>query len=194
MSLNAAQLKKLAAAMQQIEEGAAAAGAIFSFVGGGDADDAGDEKPARGRAAKPAAKPAGRAKKASAHTEDSVRDALTELVETKGADAVAEALAEVGAGKLSEVEEADYDALMDKVKELSEAEEAPAKSKRAPAKAKGPTFDDVKEKFDELKAADRAGSRAVLKELGIKAIDELDEAEATELKEALDAIEDALDA
>lgn len=138
-------------------------------------------------------------KKAAAQEDlsiDDVREVLKELVEVKGKEVMVEALASVGAGKLADVDESQYGELVEEAKRLMEAEEpeeAPAPKKtrsRSSSKKKGPTADDLLEKFKELLDADRAKAKAVLKELGVAKISEVDE---DDVADAMAAVEAALE-
>lgn len=176
MSINS---KKVAEQLDAISEAfMALAGTFRSSVEGG-ADNDGDEpaaKPVRGskHTPKPAAKPA--AKKAQAEQDelsiDDVRAKLKELVEAKGKEKMVEALESVGAGKLADVDESQYQELVDKAQEfIDEEDEAPANpAKKAPAKktAKkaGPTLDDVNEAAKALIAADKPAYLKLAKKLG----------------------------
>lgn len=160
-----------------------------------------------GGATKPAAKSAAAGKagstakgKTKAEPEDTeltieeVREKLKELVEARGKEVMVEALESVGAGKLADVDESQYQELMEKVEELMvEPEEAPEPAKktrsRSKAKPKGPTMEDLVEKFKELIEADRAKAKAVCKELGVAKISEVDE---DDIGTAMDAVEAAL--
>ena len=169
-------------------------------VGGtGAGVDGSAKKPAtKSAAAKPAA---GKSKaKADAESEEEltieeVREALKELVELRGKEVMVQALESVGAGKLADVDESQYQELMVEVERLKEEEpeEAPEPAKktrtRTKAKAKGPTADDLLEKFKELIEADRAGAKAVLKELGVAKISEVDD---DDIVDAMAAVEAAL--
>lgn len=196
--MNATKLKAIAAAFAAVEAAAAELSALFSPDGSDEADGGGDAapaKPVRGKAAaKPAAKPAA---KAQAHTEDEVRDALKELAATKGKDAMADALAEVGAGRLPDVDENDYPALMAAVAKAMEAEEdekpAPKAKGKTKAKPKAPTYEEVEEAFKELAAGDKAAAKAVLKDAGLARLSEVDQDDDGALTELLAAIKEALE-
>lgn len=156
---------------------------------------------ANGGAKKPAAKsaaskPAAKGKKAEPEdtelTIDEVREALKELVAVRGKEVMVQALESVGAGKLADVDESQYQELMVEVERLKEEEpedEAPAKKTRtrSKAKAKGPTADDLLEKFKELIASDRDAAKAVLKELGVAKISEVDDGDITDAMAAIEA-------
>lgn len=161
-----------------------------------------------GTTKKPAAKSAAAGKagstaksKAKAEPEDSdltieeVREKLKELVEARGKEVMVQALESVGAGKLADVDESQYGELMEEVERLmaEEPEEAPEPAKktraRSKAKAKGPTMDDLVEKFKELIEADRAAAKAVVKELGVAKISEVDD---DDIVDAMAAVEAAL--
>ena len=172
MSINS---KKVAEQLDAISEAfMALAGTFRSGVEGG-ADTDGDEpaaKPVRGSKSTP--KPA--AKKAQAEQDelsiDDVRTKLKELVEAKGKEKMVEALESVGAGKLADVDESQYQELVDKAQEfIDEEDEAdPVPSKKVPAKGKakkaGPTLDDVNEAAKALIAADKPAYLKISKKLG----------------------------
>jgi hypothetical protein len=104
---------------------------------------------------------------------DTVREKLKELVEAKGKDKMVEALESVGAGKLADVDESQYQELVDKAQELidedDEPEEKPAK-KTAPAKkaskAKAVTLGELTAAAKELIAADKAAFTKLAKKFG----------------------------
>lgn len=125
-------------------------------------------------------------------TIEEVREALKELVELRGKEVMVQVLESVGAGKLADVDESQYAELMAEVERLKEEEPeeaAPAKKTRTrtKAKAKGPTMDDLVEKFKELIEADRAAAKAVVKELGVTKISEVDEDDITDAMAAVEA-------
>jgi hypothetical protein len=208
----ALNVAKLAEQFDQLAELMLAISGTFRG-GASDSDEAaGDAKPSRKvRAAapaddEPAEKPARRSRKPAVveedtedtHTEDQVRAALKELASVKGKDAMAEALASVGAGRLPDVDENDYGVLMKAVKEAMEAEEEeekPAvKSKAKPkAKAKEVDFDDVKEKFTQLVETDKAAAKKVLKAAGVAKLSEVDTDDAEAVAELAKAIDEALE-
>ena len=169
--------------------------------GSGSAGSAGVNGTAKKPATKSAAaKPAVGKAKAKADpdeeelTIEEVREALKELVEVRGKEVMVQALESVGAGKLADVDESQYQELMVEVERLKEEEPeeaAPAKKTRtrSKAKAKGPTMDDLVEKFKELIEADRAAAKAVVKELGVAKISEVEE---DDIADAMTAVEAAL--
>lgn len=177
MSINS---KKVAEQLDIISEAFMALAGTFRSGGSADQADDGDEqvaKPVRGSksAPKPAAsKPA--AKKAQAEQDelsiDDVRTKLKELVEAKGKEKMVEALESVGAGKLADVDESQYQELVDKAQEfIDEEDEAdPVPAKKAPVKGKakkaGPTLDDVNEAAKSLIAADKPAYLKLSKKLG----------------------------
>lgn len=155
---------------------------------GNERDDDNDDKPAKRGTAK------GKTKAAEQDedlTIDDVREVLRELVDAKGKEKLAEALASVGAGKLADVDESQYGELVEEAKRMiteEEPEEAPAAKKRTrePAK-KGPTAEDLLEKFKELIAADKTKAKAVLKDLGVSKISEVDDDDVADAMEAVEA-------
>lgn len=174
MSINS---KKVAEQLDAISEAFMALAGTFRS-GSGDSDGEGVDgeatKPVRG--AKSASKPATKspAKKAQAEQDelsiDDVRTKLKELVEAKGKEKMVEALESVGAGKLADVDESQYQELVDKAQEFIDEEDEPAPAKKAPAKkaAKkaGPTLDDVNEAAKALIAADKPAYLKLSKKLG----------------------------
>jgi len=161
-------------------------GALFSKLsgsfragGGGAKGGSGDgaaAKPVRGaKSAAGKSKPA--AKKAEAEQDeelsiDTVREKLKELVEAKGKEKMVEALESVGAGKLADVDESQYQELMDKAQELideeEEPEEKPAKKPAAKkaSKAKAVTLDELTAAAKELIEADKAAFVKLSKKFG----------------------------
>ena len=175
MSINS---KKIAEQLDAISEAFMALAGTFRAGSSDTADSDGDgevAKPVRGAksAAKPAAsKPA--AKKAEAPAEsdltiDEVRAKLKELVEAKGKEKMVEALESVGAGKLGDVDESQYQELLDKAQEfIDEEDDAPAKKAAPKGKAKkaGPTLDEVNEAAKALITADKPAYLKLAKKLG----------------------------
>ena len=174
MSINS---KKVAEQLDIISEAFMALAGTFRSGGSADQADDGDEqvaKPVRGSKStpKPAAKPA--AKKAQAEQDelsiDDVRTKLKELVEAKGKEKMVEALESVGAGKLADVDESQYQELVDKAQEFIDEEDEPAPKAKPAAKGKakkaGPTLDDVNEAAKALIAADKPEYLKLSKKLG----------------------------
>lgn len=172
--------KKIAETLDAISELFTQLSGTFR-AGSGSAEDSGVDgetaKPVRGSksTAKPAAsKPA--AKKAEAVEEseltiDEVRAKLKELVEAKGKEKMVEALESVGAGKLADVDESQYQELVEKAQGfIDEEDEEPASLKKSPVKGKakkaGPTLDDVNEAAKALVAADKPAYLKLSKKLG----------------------------
>lgn len=203
-------LSKLAEQFDQLAELMTAISGTFRDGDSGSAGEGADAKPARKvRAAAPADEPAEkptRAKRKPApvddeaedtFTEDQVRNALKELAAVKGKDAMAEALASVGAGRLPDVDENDYAVLMKAVKEAMEAEEEeeekPAPKAKGKAKPKAIDFDDVKEKFMQLVDADKAAAKKVLKAAGVAKLGEVDVDDADAVADLAKAIDEALE-
>lgn len=161
-------------------------GALFSKLsgsfraGGGSAKGGdGDGETAKSvRASKPAAgksKPAPKEEEASDEelSIDTVREKLKELVEAKGKDKMVEALESVGAGKLADVDESQYQELMDAaqtmIDEEDEPEEKPAAKKPAAkkaGKAKAVTLDELTAAAKELIEADKAAFVKLSKKFG----------------------------
>jgi len=174
MSINS---KKVAEQLDIISEAFMALAGTFRS-GGSDAESEGVDgeaaKPVRGAKStpKPATKPA--AKKAQAEQDelsiDDVRTKLKELVEAKGKEKRVEALESVGAGKLADVDESQYQELVDKAQEFIDEEDEPAPKAKPAAKGKakkaGPTLDDVNEAAKALIAADKPAYLKLSKKLG----------------------------
>lgn len=174
MSINS---KKVAEQLDIISEAFMALAGTFRSGGSDAADTDGDEpaaKPVRGSksAPKPAAKPT--AKKAQAEQDelsiDDVRTKLKELVEAKGKEKMVEALESVGAGKLADVDESQYQELVDKAQEFIDEDDEPAPKTKPAAKGKvkktGLTLDDVNEAAKALIAADKPAYLKLSKKLG----------------------------
>ena len=181
MSLNhkavAAQLAIIAEAFTALEGSFRAAGDDAGESGG----DAPAGKSVRGAKSAPATGKPG-AKKAQAEpaelTIDEVREKLKELVAAKGKDKMVEALESVGAGKLSDVDESQYQELVDKAQEFIDEEDEPAPAKKPAAKKgkkAGPTIDEVNEAAKALIAADKPAYLKLTKKLGKPS--EMDEAD-----------------
>ena len=186
-------------------------GALFgklsgSFrAGGGSAKSgSGDGAAAKPvRASKPAAgksKPAPKEEEAEGEelSIDTVREKLKELVEAKGKDKMVEALESVGAGKLADVDESQYQELVDAaqamIDEEDEPEEKPAKkapAKKAPAKktakAKAVTLDELTAAAKELIEADKAAFVKLSRKFGKPS-----EADEDTYADYLKAIQDAM--
>lgn len=130
------------------------------------------------RASKPAAgkskpTPKEEAEEGEELTIDTVREKLKELVEAKGKDKMVEALESVGAGKLADVDESQYQELVDKAQELideeDEPEEKPAAKKAGKAKAgkaKAVTLDELTAAAKELIEADKPAFVKLSKKFG----------------------------
>lgn len=161
--------KKVAEQLDAISEAFMALAGTFRS-GGGSADggsvDGAAEKPVRGGKSKP--KPAAAKEEAASEMSiDDVRTKLKELVEAKGKDKMVEALESVGAGKLGDVDESQYQELLDKAQEFIDEEDEPAPKKAAPkGKKKGPSLDDVNEAAKALIAADKPAYLKLAKKLG----------------------------
>ncbi len=196
--MDAKMMKKLAEQFDALAETITAIGGTFRAAaegGDGGAGDGAAEKPVRGRN-KPASRPAAKeAPKAAEVTEDLLREALKDLAASKGKEKVAEALAEVGAGRLSEVGEDDYQTLLDAIVKLAaDGEDEPApKAKPKAKKPAAPDYDAVEEKFKELLAADKAKAKEVLTEAGLKRLSEVDKEDEGALTDLLTAITAALE-
>lgn len=196
MSLNH---KKVAEQLDAISEAFMALAGSFRS-GGGEADggavDGEVAKPVRGAKpaaksapSKPAAKKAEAADEGSDLTIDEVREKLKELVEAKGKEKMVEALESVGAGKLADVDESQYQELVDKAQEFIDEEDEPTPAKKPAAKkaAKkaGPTLDEVNEAAKALIAADKPAYLKLSKKLGKPSeMDEADYADAITAYEA----------
>lgn len=196
MSINS---KKVAEQLDAISEAFTVLASTFRS-GVSEGADSGDYEPATKpvRGTKPAAKPA--AKKAQAAEEsdltiDEVRGKLKELVEAKGKDKMVEALESVGAGKLGDVDESQYQELLDKAQEFIDEDDEPATKKpAAKGKKAGPSLDDVNAAAKELIAADKPAYLKLAKKLGKPSeMDEDDYAAAIAAYEAAMPEEDGAD-
>jgi hypothetical protein len=125
------------------------------------------------RASKPAkSKPAAKEEAADEDLSiDTVREKLKELVEAKGKDKMVEALESVGAGKLADVDESQYQELLDKAQELIDEEDEPeekpkTKAKPAAKKAKAVTLDELTAAAKELIEADKPAFVKLSKKFG----------------------------
>lgn len=192
-------LKKLSDQFEELSTLMMAISGTFRDAGyGGDdtVDDDAPAKPVRGAAkSAPAGKPAAKKAAKKVTDEDSldidtVRAKLTELMDAKGKDKMIEALEHVGAGKLGDVDESQYQDLFDKAEELlaEEEEEAPAPKKTAAKKTSkktGPTLDDVTAAAEALIEADKTAYVKIMKKLGKPSeMDEADYAKAIAAYEA----------
>lgn len=179
--------KKVAEQFDIIAEACGALASMFRGSGGGAGSAAAD-----GKAAKPV-----RGKPAPAPTEDevdidTVREALKELMELRGKEVMVQALESVGAGKLADVDESQYQELLDKVAELKEEPADPpeptktTKPSRSRSKAKaGPTLEQVTDAAKALIDADKPAYVKLTKKLGKPSeMDEADYAAAIEAYEA----------
>lgn len=186
--------KAIAEKYQQIGEAFIELSALFLAGGNTKGEDAGDEKAPAKSTRKPKSVPKPDAD--VEHSEDDVRTALKGLMEKHGKDKMIEALGTVGADKLANVDDSQYAELMATVEEMMAAKEEapePAKGKAAAKKTtkkKGPTLDEVTEKFKELIGTDKALAKSVLKELGVAKVSELDE---DQYQDAIDAAQAAID-
>jgi len=175
--MDAKTLKKLADQLDRIASEFSALSATFRGDDGDDGDsgaDASAGKPVRG-ASKPAAK---KSKPAPTEDEapdiDTVREKLKELAETKGKEAMVSVLAGVGAAALKDVDESQYQELIDAAQEALDAEETveedepPAKKPAAKktTKAKGPTLAEVQAAAGALIEADKPAYLKLAKKLG----------------------------
>ena len=200
---------KLAEQFDQLAELITAISGTFRAASVGEKSGSGDDevtKPVRTRSKSASAPaPAGKSKQAATEededtvTEDQVRAALKGLADVKGKDAMAEALASVGAGRLPDVDENDYPALMKAVKEALEAEDeadeepapkAKTRTKKAPAKKAAPEYDDIVERFKALAGQDKDAAKAVLKKCKLAKLSEVDQDD----DDAMIAVSEAIDA
>lgn len=178
--MNKAQMLAVAGACAAIAEAFTAIEGTFRSAGKGGSADAGD------------AKPSGKSSKSEDIDLDTLKEALKDLAEAKGKDKVAEALTEVGAGRLSDVDESQFQELMDKVKELMEAEDEPEPAKKTRSRSKKPAapevdLDSVTEKFKALVKADKPAAVKLLKKLGVAKISELEEDDFAKADGLIDA-------
>lgn len=128
-----------------------------------------DAKPAAGKS-KPA--PKEEAEEGEELSIDTVREKLKELVEAKGKEKMVEALESVGAGKLADVDESQYQELMNAaqamIDEEDEPEEKPAKKPAAKkaAKVKAVTLGELTAAAKALIEADKAAFVKLSKKFG----------------------------
>ena len=129
-------------------------------------------------------------------TVDMVREKLKELTVAKGKDKMVEALESVGAGRLADVDESQYQELIDKAQEMIDAEDeaeddAPKAKKPAAKKAKKPavTLDQLTEAAQALMEADKPALVKLVKKYG-----KVSEADESVYAEYLKAIQDAMPA
>lgn len=189
MSLNH---KTVAEQLDAISEGFTALAGSFRSSGGTGAGGSADgeaEKPVRTTKSAAKSKPAAKKEaEASDLSIDEVREKLKELVDAKGKEKMVEALESVGAGKLADVDESQYQELVDKAQEFIDEEDEPAPKKPAAkktAKKAGPTLDDVNEAAKALIAADKPAYLKLSKKLGKPSeMDEADYADAIAAYEA----------
>jgi hypothetical protein len=197
--MDAKMLKKLADQFDELSATVIAIGGTFRAAAGGGKGGGVDEE----ASGKPAAKPASKRTVKKAETEedevtvDTVRDKLRELVDAKGKDKMVEALESVGAGKLADVDESQYQELLDKAQELIDAEEEPEEPKKGkPAAKKGKKvkdlvdLDTLKEKAADI---DKDTLRGILKKFKAKNLSALDEDQYEDFLAAMEAAEDGED-
>jgi len=165
LKMNAKQLTVIAAALEALAN-------AFRAASGEDAGGGVDAAPAgaRVRAGSKAKVAAGKKPADDEVDIDTVREKLKELAEAKGSDALLEAFATVGAGKLADVDESQYQELIDAAQAAIDAEEEvvetkPAKGKAKP-KAKGPTLEEVQAAAEALIEADKPAYVKLMKKLG----------------------------
>lgn len=163
------------------------------FRGGG--SDAGSasvdgkaSKPVRGRKPAPAEQDEG-------VDVDTVREALKELMELRGKEVMVQALESVGAGKLADVDESQYQELIDKANELKEEPANPpeptktTKPTRGRKAKAGPTLEQVTEAAKALIDADKPAYLKLTKKLGKPS-----EMEESDYAAAIEAYEGAMPA
>lgn len=193
--------KKIAQQLDIISEAFTALASTFRAGGSGEDDSDGDATPAESVPATPAAAKRTRKSRAAAAptpapaededevTVDDVREKLKALMEAKGKDRMVEALASVGAGKLSDVDESQYQELINTAQQYmdEEEEEEEEPPKKRTRKAKGPTLDEVTAAAKALIAADKPAYLKITKKLGKPS-----EMDAADYAEALAAYEAAM--
>lgn len=167
--------KKIAETLDAISELFTQLSGTFRSAGSDTADSGGDEpaaKPVRGPKStpKPATKAAAKKAEPEELSTDEVRAKLKELVEVKGKEKMVEALESVGAGKLADVDESQYQELVEKAQEFIDEEDEPAPKAKSAVKGKakkaGPTLDDVNEAAKALIEADKPAYLKLSKKLG----------------------------
>ena len=181
--MDQAQLTKIADAIDEIAELFTKLGGTFRGAGG-----SGSGKAVAGKAkGKSASKPAVEL------DEDTLREALSELSGLKGKEVMLSALEHVGCEKLAEVDEDDYQKLMDKIEELKEADDEPAKGKTKKGKAKPEPLDadEVLAAYKKLAKTDKAAAKKALKAAKLATIDDFDEDDEDVVQALHDAVEAA---
>lgn len=191
-------MKKVADQFDELGALLIAIGGTFRAAASGGKGAGGDDEVGSKPAAKSAGKSSAKGKKAAEADEeltiDTVRDKLRELVDAKGKEKMVEALESVGAGKLADVDESQYQELMDKAQELideeaeEEDEKPKGKAKKGGKKAKDPVdLDTLKEKAADL---DKDTLRAILKKFKAKNLSALDEDQYEDFLAAMEAAEE----
>lgn len=175
--------KQLAELFDQLAETMTAISGCFRSEGGDSAGAGGNGKAAGKVRGKSAAKPAD--DEASEITEDTVREKLKELADAKGAATMKKALESVGAGRLSDVEEEQYEELLGVIEKLMSAKAAKGKAKKQEV-----DYDDLADRFAKLVKADTAAAKKILKDNGLKKLSEVDQDD----QDALESISTAVDA
>jgi len=192
-------LASLAEQFDELAQVCIAISGTFRAASGEEAAEADEPAPAKRGA------PAKRARVAKPDPEpeideldlDTVRAKLKELAEAKGKDAMVAALEHVGATKLADVEEDQYQELHDHAQELIDAadeepeDEPPAKNgkpaaKKAKAK-KAPTLEDVQAAAEALEEADPKAYKKLAKKVG-----DLDELDEDDYQDTIDSFEAAM--
>lgn len=167
-------LTKLVEQFEQLSDVMLAISATFRIAGDAGRDSAVDEKPAKpSKATKARSKVEAGAKESGEElTIDDVRAKLKDLIGAKGKDKMVEVLGVVGADKLSDVDESQYQELFDltqKAIDAEEEEEATASKKPASKKAKakkGPTLEEVTTAAKALIEMDKPAYMKLTKKLG----------------------------
>jgi hypothetical protein len=178
--------KQLAELFDQLAETMTAISGCFRSEGGDSAGAEGNGKATGKVRGKPAAKPTKPAEDDEKEiTEDTVREKLKELADAKGAATMKKALESVGAGRLSDVEEEQYEELLGVIEKLMSAKAAKGKAKKQEV-----DYDELADRFAKLVKADTAAAKKILKDNGLKKLSEVDQDD----QDALEAISTAVDA
>lgn len=161
--------KKVAEQFDIISEACGVLANLFRNGGSGAGSGSVDGKAAKQVRGKPAAPT-----EDDAPDVDTVREALKELMELRGKEVMVQALESVGAGKLADVDESQYQELIDKVNELKEEPADPPEPTtvtkpgrtRGKGKKAGPTLEQVQEAAKALIDADKPAYLKLTKKLG----------------------------
>lgn len=190
--MDAKTAKKLAEQFSELGTLMEAISGTFRNGAGEDEGEGGDGK--AGKAVRGGTASKGAKSGKTKITQDSLRASLKELAAAKGQDKMAEVLAEVGASRLPDVDEDDYQELSDAIaKAMEEEDEKPAgKGKKGKAEP-APDKDDVVKAYKKLLKADPKAAKKLLKTAQLDDIDELDEDDEGQLTDVMASITEALE-